>query len=193
MSLILGLTAGAALLIGSSAGADPGPAILSEWNLEHTCTYCHDPHGGPNDHNLWDHDIEVLCLTCHGPGGISSLKAAKHKGNTCVDCHDNHRNVDNWLGSTNLKMVGPRDPVSGLARIWSHGEWREVVFESLGTQAGQPSLHSFSDNDEDGNGVYDGVCEVCHSNDPNDPPSDNHNYGQTCTVCHPHVEGFAQP
>jgi predicted CXXCH cytochrome family protein len=193
-SLVLLLTLSAALVSGSTAGAEPGPAARFDWNLEHTCTYCHNPHGGPEDHNLWDDDIEVLCLTCHGPGGISSLKAAKHKSNTCVDCHDNHRNVDNWLGGVNLKMVGPRDPLTGLARIEKSGELRDVVFESLGSQAGQPTLHSFSDDDEDNNGVYDGACEIFHlDSSGSGPPSGNHNYGQTCTVCHLHVEGFAHP
>lgn len=197
-------TVGVALVVGpllvEPTGATPSSPPLSEWNLVHVCTYCHDPHGGPENANLKAGDIEVLCLTCHGPGGVSTLKAAVHDegpGFTCMDCHDHHKHADNWLGGQNLKMVGWRDPLTGLASIQTENSVREVVFESLGTQAGGPALHSFADGDLDGNGIYDGACEVCHisGNDAGAPTysESNHNQGQTCTVCHLHATGFQHP
>ncbi|RJR16408.1 MAG: CxxxxCH/CxxCH domain-containing protein [Nitrospiraceae bacterium] len=46
----------------------------------------------------------------------------------------------------------------------------------------------------DGNGVYDGICEVCHTQTfyHRNNPSGNHshNNGVKCTVCHTHSEGF---
>jgi predicted CXXCH cytochrome family protein len=186
--------------------ADPSgataPTMTSQWNLDHTCTFCHDPHGGPLDHNLWDEDIEVQCLTCHGPGGISTLKAATHEVDgytfTCMDCHDYHKHLNNWLGGENLKMVGYEDEITGLAVINTQTGPVDVVFESLGTGVGQPSLHSFADYDEDGNGVRDGVCEVCHvqAGFPSSAPPGGYLQakasfaGRTCTDCHEHVDGF---
>lgn len=47
----------------------------------------------------------------------------------------------------------------------------------------------------DGDGVYDGVCEVCHTETlfhRNSEAGDHaHNTGALCTTCHKHVEGFA--
>jgi predicted CXXCH cytochrome family protein len=191
-SVALPFAAAAALWTGtflvvpaSEVGASSPPR--TSWNLVHVCTYCHDPHGGPNTANLLDEDVEVLCLTCHGPGGVATAKADTHEGHTCLDCHDKHLYVDHWLGGENLDTVGPEDPLTGLARILTPaGNLLDVVFESRGTDAGEPSLHSFADDDEDGNGVYDGVCEVCHREEG----VDNHNFGRTCTVCHDHGDGF---
>lgn len=184
----------AALLTPGSGAATPAAAVFTHWNLRHSCTYCHDPHGGPNPSNLRYADIEVLCLSCHGPGGVSALRAASHEGFTCLVCHDNHRNVTNRTGGENIKLIGRRDPTTLLATIQAPNGARRVTFESLGLQAGQPSLHSFADDDEDNDGVFDGVCEVCHLSISGTPiEADNHNAGQTCTACHRHGDGFEEP
>lgn len=176
--------------------AQPAAAL----NLNHQCTFCHNLHGLIPPENLTD----SLCLGCHGPGGISLRKAALHtnKKNSeyppfsigCLQCHDPHDGRTNWLGGFNLFMVGTKKDVTGLARIATPASGiRDVVFESRGTDAGGPALHSFSDGDQDGNGIYDGVCEVCHSaarHNRNDGGGKSHNLGRTCTVCHPHVLGF---
>ncbi|UCD76571.1 MAG: cytochrome c3 family protein, partial [Phycisphaerales bacterium] len=115
---------------------------------------------------------------------------------TCVDCHNPHYEPDNWLGGVNLKNVGTIDydnwPWIGRIQTPNSG-LREVVFESRGTGAGEPSLHSFADSDEDANGYYDGICETCHTQTNyhrNDEPS-GHYTGDTCTSCHTHAGGFA--
>lgn len=171
----------------------------------HECSFCHQLHGAPGFSLLKNPQIEALCLTCHGPGGPSTLKADVHTNDrnssfppfriTCRECHDPHDNRTNWLGGTNIKLVGIDVDGTGLAKIDTPNSGvRNVVFESRGTDAGDPSLHSFADADEDGNGVYDGICEVCHTgtkfhrNNPSGGHS--HNTGKTCTRCHEHVNTF---
>lgn len=184
----------ALVAVWNTTSGSPVAAAATQWNLVHKCTYCHDPHGGPNTANLRLPDVEVLCRTCHGPGGMSAKKAQRHEGFTCLVCHDKHRNVTNRTGGENIKLLGPKNASTGLATIQTPDGPRQVTFESRGTQAGQPTLHSFSDHDEDQDGVYDGACEVCHLNDNGTQfEVDNHNFGQTCTSCHLHSTGFRQP
>jgi len=181
------------------------PGGTEALNPNHTgCSTCHSFHNAPGQKLTNDAVVEVLCLSCHGPAGISTLKADVHKNKpsssyapftmTCTDCHDAHDNRQNWLAGTNLKQVGKKITGSLDARISTPNSGvRDVVFESRGTDAGGPSLHSFADNDQDGNGTYDGACEVCHTlaaNHRNNSSGDHAHYtGQTCTDCHPH-DGF---
>lgn len=144
---------------------------------------------------------EAMCLNCHGPGGSSSLRALSHAELDCFDCHDTHGGEINRLGKRNLKdlradvdKTGQHSNSSGpRARnyrppIDTPSENRvPVVFESRGTTSGEPSLHSFADDDEDGDGIYDGICEACH---PRNPQSIQHHRGETCTSCHLHNRGF---
>lgn len=176
----------------------------------HQCNYCHQIHGAPGFALLKETEIEVLCMTCHGPGGISTLKADVHQNETrsqypafrisCSGCHDPHDNLTNWLGNSNIEIVGTIQDTAGLAKIATPNSGvRHVVFESRGTDAGQPSLHSFADanqdglNDPDGN-AYDGICEVCHTltkfHRNNSSGGHSHNTGKTCTDCHPHTNYF---
>ncbi len=157
----------------------------------HECDNCHQMHTASGGPLLPEYDAENTCLTCHGPGGASSIVASNHAGNTCVNCHDPHDNVQNWLGGTNLKLV--------LAEVeGSDGTLRPVVFESRGTDVGDPTLHSFCDGDEDGNGIYDNVCDTCHMNTVQHvgyptPIRHRHQAGRTCTNstgCHPHSNNF---
>lgn len=166
-----------------------------QFNTNHDCTFCHGLHGAPGDQLLNDDVVESLCLSCHGPGGPSVLKADVHvySNSTCQDCHDPHSNQQNWLGGTNLKLVldSVMDPLNGVMR--------PVVFEGVGQSPGDPqapTLHSFCDGDEDGNAVWDGICDTCHTdlgrhNYP-EPQSHPHQQGNTCTRsgCHEHVERF---
>jgi predicted CxxxxCH...CXXCH cytochrome family protein len=175
---------------------------LREFNPAHHCNDCHGTQGPDGDPTLGDEQaIELLCLSCHGPGGVSVLKADVHDSSggrhSCLTCHNPHINPDNWLGGENLKMVGNFDFNSWpwIGRIASpNSGLREVVFESLGVDQGGPSLHSFADNDEDGNGYYDGVCETCHTETNHhrnfEPDLPDHYTGTNCMTCHPHAEGF---
>lgn len=198
VSACVGLVALAAMLTSRPAAAQ---------SLVHQCASCHQLHGTTGFNRLLKQSVvEVLCLTCHGPAGISTLKAAVHKNKarsnypafsmSCRVCHDPHSiQKINWLGTTNIKQVGSKQDSTGFARILTPNSGiREVVFRSRGSGAGQPTLHSFADGDQDLNGYYDGVCETCHTlaqNHRNTASGDHrHNRGKTCVNCHAHVNGF---
>lgn len=193
-----------AALIAISALLFPVPAeALIASHLQ--CNYCHNVHGSAGDPLLNQASVEAVCLSCHGPGGISVLKADVHQNKpkskitfriTCGQCHDSHDNMVNWLGGTNIKMTGMDITDTTTARITTPNSGvREVVFESRGTTVGEPSLHSFADADQDGNGYYDGICETCHTqaryHRNSSSGGHNHNTGKTCTAsCHLHTTYF---
>lgn len=169
------------------------------------CSICHSVHSAPGQLLTNDAVSEVLCLSCHGPGGVSTLKADVHENKsgssypafrmTCMDCHNPHDNMQNYLAGINLKSVGRKISGSSNARISTPNSGvRDVVFESRGTTVGDPFLHSFADNDQDGNGIYDGACEVCHTltrfHHNNSSGNHLHQVGKTCTSCHNHDTNF---
>jgi predicted CXXCH cytochrome family protein len=203
---LLLLSFGFVLIIGIFTLRISWPGSAAALNPNHgNCSICHSLHGAPGQKLTSDAVVEVLCLSCHGPVGAASLKAEVHKNKpsssyapftmTCTDCHDPHDNRQNWLSGTNLKQVGKNISGSSDARISTPNSGiRDVVFESRGTDAGGPSLHSFADNDQDGNGNFDGACEVCHTlaaNHRNNSSGNHAHYtGQTCTQCHDHTNYF---
>jgi predicted CXXCH cytochrome family protein len=181
------------------------PQSVQALNPNHQCSYCHLVHAAPGPSLNVGADVDVLCLSCHGPLGIATVKVALHSNRipsdyaafsiSCRSCHDPHDSQPNWLGGTNLLMVGSRVDSTGYARITTPaGDIRDVVFESRGSDAGEPTLHSFADHDEDANGILDGACELCHTQTyyhRNDPNGDHgHFTGETCIGCHPHEKGF---
>jgi len=161
------------------------------------CNYCHKAKP------FWSQRAAV-CLSCHGPGGSSSLRAAAHIQMDCRDCHMTHGGSENWLGGTNSKFLRKDVDRTGqhsdeqdyssnydFPHIKAPAEnYAEVVFTSRGSGAGEPTLHSFADGDQDGNGVYDGICEVCHLDFLYQNGSGAHHIGETCTECHLHSNGF---
>ena len=182
------------------------PVSTEALNPSHgNCSICHSLHNSPGQILSNNAVVEVLCLSCHGVGGTATKKAEVHKNKpsssyapfqmTCTDCHDPHDNRQNWLGSTNIKQIGKNIPGSLDARINTPNSGvRDVAFVSRGTDAGGPSLHSFADNDQDGNGIFDGACEVCHTQATNHRNSGGGNHahytGQSCTQCHDHTNFF---
>jgi len=182
------------------------PKDTAALNPNHSCDICHSIHSAPGQALTNNAVVEDLCLSCHGAGGVSSLKAEVHTNTsgssypafnmTCIDCHDPHDSMQNVLGGTNLEMVGSDQDGTDLAKISTPNSGiRDVVFESRGTDAGDPSLHSFADGDEDGDGTYNGACEVCHTlvdHHRNSTSGGDHTHyvGQTCTDCHPHESNF---
>lgn len=177
---------------------------------DHTdCDFCHNIHGAEGLNSLTNEaTAEATCLSCHGPGGSSSLKADVHRDGgstfrfTCTVCHDSHNHQDNWQSGTNIKLIGRKQIDGGYYSFAAintpNNGIQNVVMESRGTDpAGEPSLHSFADNDEDGNGVYDGICEVCHTETSfhrNNSSGDHTHYtGETCTRCHLHTDWFMGP
>jgi predicted CXXCH cytochrome family protein len=182
------------------------PKDTAALNSNHSCDICHNIHSAPGQSLTNNAVVEDLCLTCHGAAGVSSLKAEIHTNTsgssypafemTCIDCHNPHDSMQNYLGGTNLEMIGLDRDGTDLAKISTPNSGiRDVVFESRGTDASEPSLYSFADGDEDGDGAYDGVCEVCHtqvSHHRNSVSGGDHSHyvGQTCIGCHPHDSNF---
>jgi predicted CXXCH cytochrome family protein len=177
------------------------PGGVSALNPGHDgCGTCHNLHASPGQSLTNQAVVETLCLSCHGPGGISAKKAEIHTDNagsfshTCTDCHNPHDCLENRFGGINLSQVGKKLDNSAYAKIDTpnSGQWY-VVFESRGTDAGGASLYSFADNDEDGDGVKDGICEVCHTQTRfhrNNSFMPSHRVGMNCTTCHSHENGF---
>ncbi len=192
-------------LLGMAAMFAPHQA--ESLTADHTeCNFCHNLHGAAGyDSLLVETTAEATCLSCHGPGGSSSLKADVHRDDdlnfrfTCTVCHDSHSYRDNWLGGTNIKLVG-RILINAVYYDYAalktpNNGIQNVVMESRGdNDAGEPTLHSFADGDEDGNGIYDGICEVCHTTTMfhrnNSSGNHSHYVGETCTRCHAHVDWF---
>jgi hypothetical protein len=72
---------------------------------------------------------------------------------------------------------------------------KNVVFMSRGTDVGDTFGNSFATNDIDGDGIFDGVCEICHTQTDyhrnTSAGNHSHNVGGTCVSCHPHDKSFA--
>lgn len=189
-----------------------GVGRASALNPNHDCAFCHDLHTSAGQDLLQAATAEATCRACHDPAtGTATVKAEIHTNKvgsskaafniTCTVCHTPHSSYPNWVGGTNLKLVGRNDDGSGVAKIQTpNSGLRYVTFESRGTDGNPvgPSLHSFADNDEDGNAYYDGVCETCHTDTSNHengtiaPDLSNHLHerGKNCMQCHPHEESF---
>ena len=144
----LALIAAAAGLLAST----PAEALLDK----HNCSFCHSLHGGPTPGGSTQFvpefsptNIEVLCLGCHfnsvdgslppynsDTDGVPAAAVQPHRGDgsyarhhvTCIDCHEHHDNMPNWLSDPsaplhqthdvafpgipgmNQKMIGGIDP-----------------------------------------------------------------------------------
>lgn len=207
----------AAVILGALGAALLAPAALRALNPNHECAFCHGLHTAPGTRLTREADVEVLCLSCHGPAGISIFKADVHTNDrnsqyapfriSCMTCHDPHDGEPNRLGThfhdrenitvegINIKNVGKVLDGSGVAKIATpNSGLREVVFEFRGREADDVETHTFADDDADGDGIWDGACEVCHTQTRhhrnNETGGHSHNRGRTCTNCHAHVDNF---
>lgn len=186
-------------------------------NPNHDCSFCHGLHQAAGTRLTREADVEVLCLTCHGPAGISTFKADVHTNGrnsqyppfriSCMTCHNPHDDRANRLGphfhdrenidvdGINIKLVGRRLDASREAAILTPNSGiRKVVFEFRGREIDDVETHSFADDDEDNDGIWDGACEVCHTltkhHRNNESGGHSHNRGRSCTNCHAHVDNF---
>jgi len=164
------------------------PALLL-FSQHSPCSNCHQVHTAPGLNLTKEAVREVLCQTCHSPTGGAPVRevhknAAGGKLATCTDCHSPHDYELNSGGVANLALIR-------AAIATPHSGNRGVRFESRGLDAGQPAAHSFADGDT----VYDGICEVCHTQTAYHRNSSEGNHaheaGRTCTqTCHRHDAGF---
>ena len=112
-----------------SLGLGGWPLTAFGLNPVHQCVYCHNLHSAEGIPILGEEEAEVLCLTCHIPGGLAEAPDADVHTNrdqsdyadfraTCLNCHNPHDNVENWIGEhthdgdptlwdgINIKLVG---------------------------------------------------------------------------------------
>ncbi len=185
----LGLLAGAAvvLLVTVPAGALSPPH--DETN-DVDCTSCHAPHG---DELLpRDEAQQTVCLSCHNPTGpaASMSEVALHVVDDdattvdCGSCHDPHAATSvtdphaGGLTADNLLLL--RDDVDSFVA----GASTPLVYQST------PDHFAFAESEP----PWVGSCQVCHTatnHHRNDAGADHdHQMGETCTMCHPHDEGF---
>lgn len=119
---------------------------------------------------------ETRCAGCHQqtslvPGETAAPAITTHLDFLCTDCHDSHGET------SNIKLIKEviLTPNSGA---------REVVFLR------EVGINSYADGDT----VYDGVCESCHTMTRfhrNDHTGNHDHYaGWKCVNCHPHDLGF---
>jgi predicted CXXCH cytochrome family protein len=203
----------ALLIIGIAAMLVFQPKSANALNPNHNCDNCHNLHQAPGQALGKFGVVEDLCLSCHGPAGTATRKAEVHTNKsgssypafslTCMDCHNPHDNRQNYKGTTNIMMMGKRLDVTKNAKISTPNSGvRDVVFINRGSNADPPydsSEHSFASGDADGDGKFEGACEVCHTQvshhrnyDDGDPSHDHtHWVGSWCTDCHPHASSFA--
>ena len=110
------------------------PGSATALMSDHECAFCHSLHNAPgfsllNQPSQADLVLtaEVVCLSCHGPLGSSSLTADVHTNGgssfpsnriSCIECHDAHDHQQNINGVDNLNMVlGTITVMSGLGDI----------------------------------------------------------------------------
>jgi DmsE family decaheme c-type cytochrome len=68
------------------------------------CTDCHNPHGGPYQHQLLQPTINEVCYTCHAEKRGPFLWAHPPVLQNCSNCHDPHGSTNKFL----LKVSPPR-------------------------------------------------------------------------------------
>ncbi|MBW6512593.1 MAG: cytochrome c3 family protein [Desulfuromonadaceae bacterium] len=177
----------------------PAYALLEAHLNYDGCATCHNLHSSAGG-ALQDisSNPEELCLSCHGPGGISTLTVMTHNLAgvdsaevgyiSCNDCHNSHNNgeetsLTNRDGTYNIKLVGlfkdynSSPPVSLLSP--------QIREKRVATGLGALKEVVYNTAIDDYNRVpgINGVCNACHG--------ETHNADQDCSACHGHDGGFA--
>jgi len=173
------------------------------------CESCHDVSAGdqPDLMPLWtvhppqdidDTQFNTLCWSCHNdlPTSYypthSSKNATTRYGNWTVECwvcHNQHTQEQNIIhGSSYGKLIRTTiqlDNITGA--IPPKTGSKNVKF------IGATGANSFADGD----GTYDGICEVCHTKTKyfrNNGTGIDQNHGgkngTNCITCHNHANGF---
>ena len=170
-----------------------GSGSVSALMPDHECAYCHATHSAPGFTLLNQSGTnlvltaEVVCLTCHGPTGSSSLTADVHDGGgfsfriSCIECHDPHDHQQNVNGADNLNMVlGTITAMPALGDI--DAIFADKDYSDLSWDYSKPAS------------PWNGICQVCHTLtrfQRNDGTKSQHQAGVTCTAsCHLHSNGF---
>ena len=156
---------------GNVKAAPTGSVITIAGNVQ--CSSCHQTHNAAtSDGNLLRQtNNATLCTDCHTYGS--------HNGQDCLVCHEVH-NTDKG----NIYMIRS-----------------SIVTPNSGTKTVNFTAETGTNSFADGDGTYDGVCEVCHTttshyqNDGNAPDQSHTSQGgqdgADCTTCHAHSGNFA--
>lgn len=156
----------------------------------------------PNGGTLVDMDdtyANRMCISCHDGSGSSIVLTDTHSSLTmsnkygdwtveCWVCHNGHLQEQNRYNSStygmyirrNINLANIKKPDGTSLKTGT----KSVVFTGPATFA-------------DGNAVYNGICEVCHTQTThfrNDGSGSNQNHdgkqGSDCVSCHNHSSGF---
>ncbi|MBC8328782.1 MAG: hypothetical protein H8E31_08550 [Planctomycetes bacterium] len=144
------------------------------------CLSCHVLHNAPGAHFTNVAGAINLCMSCHNPLGVAPVETHSPGGQeiSCTVCHNPHTQEQAAVhGSTFSRLVKT-----------------EVATPNSGDMLVKLLAPSGPNSFADGDAVYDGVCEVCHTatNYHRNNPSGNHNHNTAldCRMCHPHADGF---
>lgn len=177
------------------------------------CLSCHEmtstesmliPPMGHVAQDIDDTLFNNLCWSCHNEviapyvKTHSSLQSDSSYGQWTVECwvcHNQHfqsQNLHN--GSSYGKFIRRSIDLKNITGLVKTGV-KEIKL------LGNNGLNSFADNDADGDGIRDGICEVCHTmtthfrNDGSGSDQLHANVGnvagKNCMTCHNHRNGFA--
>lgn len=156
---------------GSLLATPTAPFITVSGKIE--CSSCHQVHyANTSDGNLLRETVtgSNICYRCHNFG--------MHHNMDCLVCHQVHN-----TNKGNIYMI--RNTITGPGSVGN----KTVVFTSeTGTNSAA-----------DGDGTYDGICEVCHTTNLsnrhlNTAGGDHaHNAGTKCWSCHGHATNFGPP
>ncbi len=157
-----------------------------------------------------DTQFNTLCVSCHVTRNVflnilthSSLQTGNKYGDWTVECwvcHNQHKqDQDNLNGSSYGKLLRAQVRLDGIQT------YVDNVIEPDPSKTGSKTVifkgptgeNSFAD----GNEVYDGICEICHTKTThfrNDGSGNDQLHanvgavaGTACTYCHSHENGFA--
>lgn len=169
------------------AGFAP-PFRLSDPHRSLSCTACHQSGAS---FTRYDSITSASCTdSCHRPDGTGTATAADVHGSSvvgskygtwgaeCKDCHNPHQQE---------QLIANASPHSKLVKTQIVTPAGNKATVRLVADRGPGGL-------ADGDGTYDGACEVCHTRTEfhRGDASGNHVHfeGQRCTNCHKHAKGF---
>jgi hypothetical protein len=146
---------------------------------------CHDLHGAPAPDPslggplLKDATVNQTCLNCHSTeqtnrDGYTIPPISTHQTVnvtlSCTQCHDPHKNRDNYDGSTNVKLVGPSLDSNGnvqgnyLAQVedtYGSGAGNLINVRYLGASQSESGL-TYPFHDGATGDSNEGICSACH-------------------------------
>jgi predicted CXXCH cytochrome family protein len=144
------------------------------------CLSCHVLHNAPGAHFTNVEGAINLCMSCHNPLGVAPVETHAPAGQdiACTECHNPHTQEQQAVHGSGFSML-----VKTTISTPNSGDQLVKLMAPSGP-------NSFADGDA----VYDGVCEVCHTqtNHHRNNPSGGHahNNALDCRMCHPHTSGF---